>query len=157
MKKRFLVLLVLIIFVLSMQTASAAVSPYDSVSVEYLDNGDSILTVIESIPSGDIAAFATKTETKSKTSYYRSASGSVLWYVRVTGTFTYGNGTAKCTSQTPSAASEHSDWKVSSIAGSKSGNTASATATGKKYHLGSVIDSVTEKVTLTCSPTGVFS
>ena len=109
MKKRFLALLVLIIFVLSMQTASAAVSPYDSVSVEYLDNGDSILTVIESIPSGDIAAFATKTETKSKTSYYRSASGSVLWYVRVTGTFTYGNGTAKCTSQTPSAASEHSD------------------------------------------------
>ncbi len=54
MKKRFLALLVLIIFVLSMQMASAAVSPYDSVSVEYLDNGDSILTVIESIPSYNV-------------------------------------------------------------------------------------------------------
>ena len=66
------------------------------------------MTVIESIPSYDIAAFATKTETKSKASYYRNSSGTVLWYVRVT---------------------------------------------GKKHHLGSVIDSVTEKVTLTCSPT----
>ena len=157
MKKRFLALLVLIIFVLSMQTASAAVSPYDSVSVEYLDNGDSILTVIESIPSGDIATFATKTETKSKTSYYRNSSGTVLWYVRITGTFTYGNGTSKCTSQTPSAASEHADWKVSSATGSISGNTASATATGKKYLLGKVVDSIEKIVTLTCSPTGVFS
>ena len=79
-----------------------------------------------------------------------------MWYVSVTGTFTYGDGTARCTSVTPSAASLDSNWKVSNITGSKSGNKATATATGKRYETNIVVETATKTVTLTCGPTGMF-
>ncbi|MEG1009703.1 MAG: hypothetical protein RSF67_07845, partial [Clostridia bacterium] len=37
------------------------------------------------------------TQTKFKTTYYKNATGDIMWWVKVTGTFTYGNGTSKCT------------------------------------------------------------
>lgn len=80
-----------------------------------------------------------------------------MWYVKVTGTFTYGDGSAKCTKSTVTAASQNSDWKIASKYSSKSSNVASATATAKKYHLGVVIQTKSKTVTLTCSPTGTFS
>ncbi len=128
-----------------------------SMEVEYLEDGGRYVTIIEDVPTSDIQPLSTKTETKSKTAYYENAAGKVMWYVKVTGTFTYGDGTSKCISATPSAASQNSDWKVSNVTGGKSGNKAYATATGKKYLDGTVIDTKTKTVTLTCSPTGVFS
>ena len=80
-----------------------------------------------------------------------------MWWVRVTGTFTYGNGASKCISAKGSAASENSNWKVSNISDSKSGNTASAKATGTQYLYGKVLSKLTKTVTLKCSSTGVFS
>ena len=52
---------------------------------------------------------------------------------------------------------KNSTWKVSNISGSKSGNKDSATATGKQYIDGTGVHTMTRTVTLTCSPTGVFS
>lgn len=148
----FFVLTAVLILAMQPVYASDAVT-----TVEYLDDGSRYVTIIEDVPTDTIQTFSTTTKTKSKTAYYESSSGERLWYVRVTGTFTYGNGTAKCTSSTPSAAAQNATWKVSNISGSKSGNSASATATGKQYYAGKVIDSKTKTVTLTCSPTGVFS
>lgn len=128
-----------------------------STEIEHLDDGSCYVTIIEDVPSSGVQPFSTKTETKSKTTYYKNASGAVMWYVKVTGTFTYGDGTSKCISATPSAASQNANWKVSSISGGKSGNEAHATATGKQYVDGTVVDTKTKTVTLTCSPTGVFS
>ncbi len=157
MKRKILALFVITTLIFSMQTA-LALSSCENTTIEYLDNGDYIVTIIETVsPVNGIMPLASNTETKSKTSYYKNAAGDTMWYVRVTGTFTYGDGTSKCTSVTPSAASYTSDWKVSNISGSKSGNKASATATGKQYVNGIVVDSYTETVTLTCSSTGVFS
>ncbi len=155
--KKILSILLIVVILFAMQSIFVFAETVNTPTVEDLGNGYYTITVIENIPSPNTLFAASTSTTKSKTTYFKNKNNETLWYVKVTGTFTYGDGTAKCISQTPSAASEHSDWKVSSIAGSKSGNTASATATGKKYHLGSVIDSVTEKVPLTCSPTGVFS
>lgn len=143
--------------VLLFSAVPAYASDVDSVTVKYLENGCYIVTIIEDVSSNVIQPMSTTTTSKSKTSYMKNAAGTTLWYVKVTGTFTYGNGSAKCTSVTPSAASMSSDWKVSAATGSKSGASASATATGKQYFDGSVIDTHTETVTLTCSPTGVFS
>lgn len=142
--------------VLSTSTAFA-VEKTSSSSLEILPDGSYFETVIEDIPSGNIQTRSTTTVTKSKTSYYKNAEGTTLWYVRVTGTFTYGNGSSRCTSDTPYAVSQASMWKVSNISGSHSENHASATATGKRYFDGSVVESITKTVTLTCSPTGVFS
>ena len=167
--KKFLSFILTIISIFAMQSVivfgqTASNSQIDSVEVEYFDDGTYCVTVIESIPadintigSSTISPLSTKTETKSKTEYVKSTSGSILWYVKVTGTFTYGDGSAKCTSVTPSAAAIASTWKVSDISGSKSGNKASATATGKQYADGKVVQTMTRTVTLTCSPTGVFS
>lgn len=156
------ILSLILVAVLLFSAVPAYANDTDSVTVKYLDNGCYIVTIIEDASFVDVrpetvVPMATTTTTKSKTSYMKNAAGSTLWYVKVTGTFTYGDGSAKCTSVTPSAASMNSDWKVSTATGKKSGATASATATGKQYFDGSVINTHKETVTLTCSATGVFS
>jgi hypothetical protein len=103
------------------------------------------------------AASSTSTKTASKTTAYYSSSGVLLWYVKVTGTFTYDGTTSACTSSTVTAASESTAWKISSKSASKSGNQATAKATAKQYAGLSVILTVSKTVTLTCSKTGVLS
>ena len=134
------------------------------VDVEYVENGNYIETVIYDDEFADyslvkgITPLASKTVTKSKAYNYKNAAGKVLWYVKVTGTFTYGNGSAKCTASTPSAASKDRSWKVSKATGSRSGNWCSATTTAKHYlSNGDLGKTIRETVKLTCSPTGVFS
>lgn len=120
-----------VIVMLLLSAIPAYASTIDSVTVNYLENGYYTVTVIEDVSDNAITPMATNTATKTKTTYVKNSAGTTLWYVRVTGTFTYGDGSAKCTSATPSAASESSTWKVSDITGSKSGATAYASATGK--------------------------
>lgn len=162
-KTTSLITLIMLVITFTVQPAFAN-SNIESITTEVFDDGSYFVTVIEdsSTPldfiKHDVAyPMATKTETKTKTTYYKNSNDETLWYVRVKGTFTYGNGTSKCTAVTPSAASQNTYWKVSNISGSKSGNTASATATGKYVVSGSVLNVKTKTVTLTCSPTGVFS
>lgn len=153
--KKFLSIFLAVVLLFSVLPAYGAET--DSVTIEYLDNGYYTVTVIGDVPSNFIQPMSTTTETKSKTTYVKNSAGKMLWYVRVTGTFTYGNGTARCTSATPSAASQDSAWKVSDITGGKFAATAYASATGKQYLDGAVINSISKTVSLTCSPTGVFS
>lgn len=155
--KKILSAILVISLILSTQTVFANAES-EFTEVEYLPDGSCYVTVIEDVPASGIQLFAAaKTETKSKTTYYKNAAGDVMWWVKVTGTFTYGNGTSKCTSAKGSAAALGSAWKVSNISDSKSGNSASAKATGKQYFDGSVSQTITKTVTLKCSPTGVFS
>ena len=153
--KKLISLTVVVMLLLSAIPAYA--TSIDSITVNQVGNGYYTVTVIEDLSDNVIVPRATNTTTKSKTTYVKNSAGTTLWYVRVTGTFTYGDGTAKCTSVTPSAASQHSSWKVSNITGSKSGATAYASATGKQYLDGTVINTITENVSLTCSQTGQFS
>lgn len=129
-------------------------------SVEYLDDGSYFETIIEDENIGFNLNYITTTsttKTKSKTTYYKNSSGTTLWYVKVTGTFTYNGISAKCTSASVTATSQNSNWKVSNKSSSATSNKAKASATGKKYYLGEVIQTINKTVTLTCSPTGSFS
>ena len=141
--------------VFSLQPAFAQ-SNVITVNIEELSDGSRFVTVIEDISSPGIQPFSKETATKSKTVYYENSAGKRLWYVTVTGTFLYGDGTAKCTAATPTAASLDSSWKVSNITGGKSTNKATATAKGTRYDSGSAKESITKTVTLTCGPTGIF-
>lgn len=123
--------------------------------IEHFADGSYVITVIENEIS-DISLFST-TATKAKTSTAYSNSGQKLWSVTVTGTFTYGNGTSKCTSSSASAKSYVSDWSIANKSASRSGNKASATATAVQYLNGHEVQRKTKTVTLTCSPTGTFS
>lgn len=113
--------------------------------------------VDESLMTLDNAIQASKgTKTMSKRTSYKNASGKVMWYVQVTGTFTYGNGTAKCTKSSVTAASNNSTWKIVSKSASKSGSKATATAKARHYNNGIPAELLTKSVTLTCSPNGTI-
>lgn len=134
-----------------------------NISTETLDNGDYIETVISSETSlansmlNISTLSASKTITKTKTSYYKNASGSVMWSVSIKATFTYNGSTSKCTSCSHSTTAPGKTWSIKSCTSSKSGNkaTAKAVATqtgsdGSKYN-------ISRTVTISCSKNGKVS
>lgn len=127
----------------------------ENVTIEYLDNGDYIITYFddENIYPDDGSK---TTVTKTKTSKYKNSAGQTMWYIKVQGTFTYNGGSATCTKAAHQAAAPGSSWSIVSASHSKSGNHASATATAR-HHYSTGYNDYTRSVTLTCSPTGVFS
>lgn len=162
------ILLSFLIFTLTFTTGLTSVfavqssTTFDSICTEYLNYGSYFITIIETVSDSSSLASTTNTResstvTKSKTSIYYGNNGDKLWSIKVTGSFTYGNGSAKCNSVTPTGTSFVDDWKVSNISGSKSGASATASATGKQYYNNTVINTVNKSVTLTCSPAGIFS
>ena len=159
--KRIPIFLTLLILLSS--TLSYADGP-DSCIIEPLDKGYYYETVIEELPDISYAPRSishpdavASTKTGSKTTYCKNSSGTVMWYVKVTGVFTYGNGTATCTSSTVTAKSLSTSWKITSKSASKTGNKANATATAKEYLNGVPVGSLTRTVMLTCSSNGTLS
>lgn len=127
----------------------------ESVTVEYLEDGSCYETVItvDDNENGDSGIMSTaKTRTGSKKTSYKNKSGAVLWYVKVTGKFTYNDSTSKCTSASATAVSNSSSWKIIDKSSSRNGNEAKASATAQRkgvdYH---------RTVTLSCSKTGKLS
>lgn len=152
--KKIIVFMFLMIFAVSLQPVYAD----ETVSeIEYLDDGCYYETVIESEAPGDGAQLQAKTKTKSNTVYFKNSKGEVQWYVKVTGTFTYGDGSSKCTAASATAVSKVAAWKISDKSSSKSGNAATAKATAKRYVDGSVAETRNKSVTLKCSSSGNLS
>ena len=91
-------------------------------------------------------------------SYYETTTTTKLWSVTVTGNFSYVKGkSSKCTSSSVSAVSYSASWKISNKSSSKSGNTATASATVLQYSGTRPVNSVTRKVSLTCDVNGILS
>jgi hypothetical protein len=127
-----------------------------------MDDGSYYITTIEeSVPGISLraAAVATSTKTGSATTSYYTSSGTLLWSVKVTGTFSYNGSTSSCTSSsvTTSVTSAASSWKITSKSVSKSGNQATGKATAKLYNGSIVLQTVSKTVILTCSKTGALS
>ncbi|MCD8147589.1 MAG: hypothetical protein LUD84_10005 [Clostridiales bacterium] len=127
-----------------------------SQEIEYQEDGSYFITVLEDDTPG-ISLLSTTTKTKSKTTTCYNADGTSRWSIKVTGTFTYGDGSAKCTASSVTAQSYDSHWTIVSKSASRSGNKAIATATANNIKIGTVQKTVSKSVTLTCSATGVFS
>ena len=127
-----------------------------SIETYPLENGDTIeIIVSESNPVNTRASV--KVKTGSKTVNYKNSTGSVMWYVKESGTFSYTGTSSKCESDSVTAASNTSNWKIASKSSSRSGNTATGRATGKLYYNGIVTQSITKIATVSCSATGVIS
>ena len=126
-------------------------------TIEYLDNGDYIETIItdDTLDSG-ISLYATNTITKTKTKYYKNSSGTVLWSVSIKATFSYNGSTSTCTSCSHSTTSPGASWYIKTSSHSKSGNTATAKATATHTTISGSAD-YTRSVTIKCSATGVVS
>lgn len=139
--KRILVITTLcILFCCTSLTAFADSSDF-KVQTEYLGDGSYYETVLiqnnNSIITDTISTLSnSKTTAGSKTTYYKNSSGKVIWYVKVSGTFTYGGGTSKCTKASVTAESKDSGWKISNKSSWKKSNKAFAKATGTHYFNG---------------------
>lgn len=143
---------------LPVYAAAADEADGTQIEYEYFEDGSYIVTVIEDEVSPDAAARVARITSKSKVSTYYSADERALWYVKVTGTFTYGNGSSQCIVSKVTAESYVSNWSISSKSSSCSGSTASATATAVRDATpAGTVATLTRTVTLTCSATGVFS
>ena len=142
------------IFLLFSCSASAA-STVTTSEIYSLANGD----YLETILIQDSTSRATSsTKSGQKTTYYKSSSGVTLWSVTVKASFsqTYGKYSTG-TSVTGSSASNSAAWKVSNASTSKSGNRATATATGYHYEKGQLLSSYTRSVSLSCDIYGSLS
>lgn len=133
-------------------------STVTTTQIESLPNGDIIETIIELDTPSEISIFSTsKTTSGSKTTRYKSSSGTVLWSVKVYGTFTFNGSSAKCTSSKVTATAPAKSWYISSSSAAKSKNSATAKATAKKKIGTATTETITRSVTLTCSKSGKLS
>lgn len=162
MKRIFSTLLIATFITSSM--GSFQVQATDSVPVAATDIPSSedefyTVTVIEEEDTSPFYSTlaTTKYVTKTKTTYMENVDHENLWSVSITATFAYDGTTATCTSYTPSAKSYNSSYKIQSVTGSKSGNTATATATAVRLFPSGSTATYTKSVTIKCSPTGVVS
>ena len=131
--------------------ADAATIAQGQHTIEHLDNGDYIETVIND--AGMKAALslqsADKQITKTKTAYYKNKS------VSIKATFSYNGTSSKCISCSPSASAPAKSWSIKSLSSSKKGNSASAKVVA--VHATNVSQQYTKTVTIHCSKTGVIS
>ena len=153
MKKNVIILLLAAVLVLCAQPVFAA----DQSEIECLEDGGYFITTMEDQTPLSIIPLALTTKTKSKTVTYYNSADKPMWFVKVTGTFTYGNGSATCKNATVSTGSHVAAWKISSKSASKNANKAIGRATAKRYLNGHVVETKPKTVTLTCSPKGNFS
>lgn len=138
-------------------TASATIVNDYNRTIEYLDNGDYIETIIsDDETDSEISLFSTKSITKTKTSYFKNSIGTVLWSVAIKATFSYNGKSATCTSCSHITTAPANNWSIRSASHSKSGNTATAKATAT-YKKSSGSSDYFRSVTIKCSPTGVVS
>lgn len=111
--------------------------------------------ITESITEYAARASGSKTGTKTRT--YYSSSGTALWQVVLTGSFTFTGTSSTCTSSSCSASIFDSAWYVISKSSGKSGNTATASAKIGERVLGVTVSRVPVDLTLTCDANGNLS
>lgn len=162
MKKIKPILLSLLMLFILMATSHCAEAASNE-SITYYDDGSYKITKIideptlQPLPGAQTNAAAITSATRSKISEYLNSAGNVMWYVKVTGSFTYTKDSATCHSSSVKAEALGSTWKVSNRSAARSGATAYASATAKHYYMGIVINTMDDLVSLTCHPGGTFS
>lgn len=153
-KKLFSIILICILFTTLSFNVAAAENSNNIVSTdyEYLSDGSFYKTIIY---EENILSRATHTSSKITTFY--NADKEAMWYVKVTGTFSYNGSTSKCTSATANAGSYVNTWRIASKSASHSGSTAMATATAERLFVGVTVETLTKSVSLSCDKNGNLS
>lgn len=151
MMKKIITLLLTLVFILNTTYVHAYEKNINSTKT-YLGNDIYVETVIE-----EYTTYATNTKTGKKTDTYTNSSGTKIYSLSVTGTFTYNRSSATCTSSSVATTVDAYDWKLIIKNASKSGNKAMANAIFSQYLNGNLIESRYPTITLTCSATGVLS
>lgn len=153
MKKLIAILLVAASLLAVLPVCSAQDDGTQAKDVVYYEDGSYLVTVIEDVPS----ARASNTRTKNKVCTWYNSDDTVAWEITLTATFTFDGTSATCDTAICTASIYDRTWYIISKTASKSGNVAYGNAVLGYKILGVVIDKRPINLTLTCSPTGVFS
>lgn len=156
MKKVVSVLLIVMIM-FSLNVPAFAVENIDNENtvIEYLEDGSCFITTITVVEEN--STYATNTKTFTKTVSYKDEDGIVCWKATLTATFRYTGSSATCTESDVTYTVSNSKWKITSATASKSGNTATADITAKRYTLGIPVETLNRTITMTCSANGTIS
>lgn len=154
-KKRNYLAIFFVILLLTSQISVYAANDTNGINLgteyEYMDDGSYF--EISTIQTSSNLLRTTKTYERTKT--YKNASGTPLWYVRVTATFNFNGSTSSCTNAYSSAASYNTAiWKIISHNSSHANNNAVAYATAKRYMSGVVVETQNQSVTIACDANG---
>ncbi len=154
--KKFRIFLLTLIFLFSYNITVPANERSETTVIETFEDGSYIeSTVYEN--SGISFRSATQKKSGHKTNTYKSSTGKTIWSVTVKGYFSYNGKGSSCLSSSVSTSCPNSHWKIANSSSNKSGATATASATAKKYLDGKYIQSVTRTVKLTCNKSGKLS
>ena len=124
-----------------------------SETVEYLEDGSSIVTTVYEAVVTTRSNLYTKTGTKERV--YTDADGNIVWSLTVHGEFRVIEGASvTCTSASCSSTIYNDNWSCTRKSASPSGNQAVANGVFEKTLLGIVISTENVNVTLSCDPYG---
>lgn len=130
-----------------------------SCEIVYLDGGYYIETTLEEVPIYNIVSpQSTKSNaiTITKTAKYKNKSGTTLWSVSITATFSYNGTSSQCTQYYHSASAPAATWRIKSVSSYKNGNSATAIAIAT-HTIENQSQDITKSVTIQCSKDGVVS
>lgn len=121
-------------------------------TVTYFEDGSYIVDTIEVS-----LARASGSTSGSKTRSYYDNDGVLNWKAVLSGSFTYNDSGATCTSSSVSVTVYDSSWYTISKSSSKSGNTASASVTMDRKVLGVTVEQKAVSISLSCDKNGNLS
>lgn len=157
-KKRFFAVLMTLILTLGLFTAPINASTLNDqriVNKEIMYYSDGYYLEIITYES-NISTYGSSSKTGTKTATYYNET-TPLWYVSVTGTFTYSGHSSLCTGASASSGSYSSDWKIIDTTSSYSRNTATGVAIGRLYGAGTPLKTIPLSAILTCDIDGNLS
>ena len=140
-------------------TSASAPSQTEIEEIEYLENGDYIVTTITDEPVSlyDATTLATKKwKTNTKTKRYYNASNEVMWTAAIRATFWYDGSSSACTYDLAIATAPGQTWSIKSKSSSRSGSTATAKVTAT-HSSSTASQDYTSTVNISCTKAGVVS
>lgn len=153
MKKRIFSLVLAVILVVSMlSTECFAITTESQSEIRYFNDDGYIVTTIE-----EVETRATNSKTGTKTNSKYNSDGSLEWQIILRGVFTYTGTTSTCKESTIAVNIYASNCSEVSRSATKSGNTASGSATISRKVLGVTVATNTYPISLSCDKNGNLS
>ena len=152
MRRIIALLISLAVFIAPLFVTANAVEASDEVCVWYFDDGSYITETFLIVQSRALGSI-----TGTKTRNYYDSEGALDWKVVLTGSYSYTGSNATCTSSTCNVTIYDSSWYTVSKSSSKSGNTATASATMGEKLLGVTVRQVPVSLSISCDKDGNLS
>ena len=149
--KRIVCLFLLLTMLVSILPVNGTAAEEES-RITYFEDGSYLVETIHIVQSR-----ASNTVSGDKSNTYYGSDGTACWKLVVNGTFTYGNGVPICRSSSGSVTIYDSAWYTISKNASKSGASATMSATMGRKSLGITVQQISNSVTLTCDGNGNLS